>query len=123
MSERTPHVAWCHGATKAKAEDNAEAQSTLSCRRGTPHPPVSRTSIRDARYTPTPVFCKKRLQADENKGREPEKESKENLRGSTSLRERNLRQEHRNSAGELAVAAKTHWVAEERRDETWTLSA
>jgi len=72
---------------------------------------------------PHPAFCKKRLQSDENKGSESEKESKEQARGGKSLRERNLRQEHRNSAGELAVAAKTRWVAEETRSETGTLSA
>jgi hypothetical protein len=108
MGERTPHAAWCHGATKAKAKDNAETQRAGRFRRGTPHPPV---------------FCEKRLQADENKGSKPEKESEEKPRGGKSLRERNLRQEHRNSAGDRAVAAKTHGVAEERSGETGTLSA
>ena len=101
-------AAWRSGAKKTGAKDNAEAQRARRFRRGTPHPPA---------------FCKKRLQADENKGSEREKERKEKLRGGKSLRERNLRQEHRNLAGEGAVAAKTHGVAEERRDETGTLSA
>ena len=53
----------------------------------------------------------------------PKKESEEKLRGGKSLRARKLRKTHRNSAGERMVAAKTHGVAEERRDETGTLSA
>jgi len=75
-------------------------------------------------YPPHPrVFRKKSCKLMKTKESEPEKRAKRNLRGGKSLRERNLRQEHRNSAGELAVAAKTRWVAEERRGETGTLSA
>src|SRR5260221_6592430 len=136
MDQCAPHAAWYRGATKAEARDNApfeapleargkqgeETQRARRFRRGTP---VSRRSISDTgslrrlpprvqrpdRDTPPPAFWKKRLQADENRGSEYGKESKEQARGGKSLRERNLRQKHRNSAGERAEAAKTHWAA------------
>ena len=76
MGERTPHAAWCHGATKAKAKDNAETQRAGRFRRGIPHPPV---------------FCEKRLQADENKGSESEKERQEKPRVRNGLIRLDLR--------------------------------
>jgi hypothetical protein len=111
-------AAWRSGAKKTEAKDNAPFEAPLEARGK-----QGKEAQSAQRYPTPPAFCKKRLQVVENKQGEREKESKERPRGGKLLSGRNLRQEHRNSAGERAVAAKTHWVAEERRDETGTLSA
>ena len=105
---------------------------------------------------PTPCFCRKSLQAAENKGYECEKERQEKTIGgkllktkeqwrvtsgeglerhvdptppwrrevcaSCSERERYWRHVVQMTGG-VACDAKTHWVAEERREVTGTLSA
>jgi hypothetical protein len=52
------------------------------------------------RDTPPRVFCKKRLQAAENKGSEREKESQEKQRGGKLLKRRSLAKRQRNSVVE-----------------------
>jgi transcriptional regulator NrdR family protein len=53
--------------------DNAETRRTRRCRRGT-------------RYPTPPVFCEKRLQTIENRGKEMEKERQEISRGGKLLK-------------------------------------
>jgi hypothetical protein len=76
------------------------------------------------RSHPTPpVFCKKRLQVDENKGMERGKERQENSGGGKLLRRRSLRWRHRDLAADPDSAAKAHLQEADRREGAGTLSA
>jgi hypothetical protein len=63
------------------------------------------------------VFCEKRLQAIENKGSELQKERQESSRARNSMKKRDL---HCAAGRKHSNVAKTHRVAEERKDETGT---
>ena len=88
-----------HGACDGRGKGGAEVLSTpppgcpvLHLRHGeSSSTPVE--SPQTDRSTPPPVFCKKKLQAIENKGRESEKESQETVRGCKALMGRELKAE------------------------------
>ena len=67
--------------------------------------PKIKITVRAQGYTPPPLFCKKRLQAAENKEREVEKEGEEKPRGAKPLKTHPYR--HTTETGERHNAGVT----------------